>query len=731
MSLTQSKSLLAKLMATENLHIEQRHAQTASFDVQNRILTIPILDKSISNNQYDLFIGHEVGHALWTPLEGLKQLMDEKISSSVANVVEDSRIERKIKAKYPGLRHIFIKAYNELVESDFFGTKDSDLNKLNFIDRVNLHCKGGIELGIKFDEREKELLNEIETTVTYEDVIEVTKKVCDYMNEIEEEAPPPPAGSQFASDTDESDVPDGETTKKPQNYDNEETKEQSKEGSKDDLDDSTGNSDQKPESIAGLESKNDSQKSDNEKSEKSDKSGKGSGGKSRMDPTAHTDEAFRKNEHRLFSKEFNKRYLYANVPQLKGEDFILGYKELWTQYKSVAQDRYFQRTGQFAAPDWGGDNKVEFKKFREESKKVVAYLVKEFELRKNAEQQKRASISKTGELNMNKIYSYKFNEDIFKKITTVPNGKSHGLVMYIDWSGSMSNHINDTIRQLLNLVMFCKKINIPYEVYAFTNGHHEIVEVKPKIGDMGLSKFKLMNLLSNKMSSSEWAYAAGCLLEYGRGHRYNAYHPDWFGLSSTPLNEAIVSAMDIVPKFRKSNRLQIVNTVFLTDGESDRCGYYYNPELRSESTTRSGTTLVLRDPVTKQEESCDSTDGRAMTNAYLQLLKSRTGANVIGFYILAGRESGTIMKLDPTITSLAEAEIAKKQFRQDKYRVLTSQGYDEYYLLYAEGLDIDEDAEFTVKENATTRGFVSAFSKFTNNRKANRVILGRFIGLIS
>ena len=79
----------------------------------------------------------------------------------------------------------------------------------------------------------------------------------------------------------------------------------------------------------------------------------------------------------------------------------------------------------------------------------------------------------------------------------------------------------------------------------------------------------------------------------------------------------------------------------------------------------------------------------------------------------------------------SKIEQLKKEFRADKYKVVTSEGYDEYYLLRAEGLDTDEDVEFEVKENATTRGFVSAFSKFTNNRKANRVVLNRFIGLIA
>ena len=113
MELIQSKSLLAKLMATENLIIEQRNVQTAAFDVKNRVLTVPVLDKNISGYLYDLFMGHEVGHALYTPLSGMIQAHEEKIPMGIMNVLEDSRIERKIKNKYPGIRSSFIRAYKK------------------------------------------------------------------------------------------------------------------------------------------------------------------------------------------------------------------------------------------------------------------------------------------------------------------------------------------------------------------------------------------------------------------------------------------------------------------------------------------------------------------------------------------------------------------------------------------------------------------------------------------
>jgi len=87
MELIQSKSLLAKLMATENIIVEQRNVRTASFDVKNRILTVPTLDSNISPSLYDLFMGHETGHAIYTPEDGMQKAISMKLSMSVANLV--------------------------------------------------------------------------------------------------------------------------------------------------------------------------------------------------------------------------------------------------------------------------------------------------------------------------------------------------------------------------------------------------------------------------------------------------------------------------------------------------------------------------------------------------------------------------------------------------------------------------------------------------------------------
>ena len=48
-------------------------------------------------------------------------------------------------------------------------------------------------------------------------------------------------------------------------------------------------------------------------------------------------------------------------------------------------------------------------------------------------------------------------------------GQNHGMFMVLDMSGSMGNHMEGTIEQLLIQVSFCQKVGIPFDVYGFTS----------------------------------------------------------------------------------------------------------------------------------------------------------------------------------------------------------------------------------------------------------------------
>jgi hypothetical protein len=192
-------------------------------------------------------------------------------------------------------------------------------------------------------------------------------------------------------------------------------------------------------------------------------------------------------------------------------------------------------------------------------------------------------------------------------------------------------------------------------------------------------------------------------------------------------------------EFQKRNKLQVVNTVFLTDGDGNTLDGIYMKETDygkpvlvpgygdSSTGSRYNNKLILRDPVTKHQIQTDG-NAKQFTNACLKLLKARTNCNIVGFYILNSRTFNSIGR--EYFSKVADFDKIKDKFRKDKNIVVTSSGYDEYYLIRAENMNTEEP-EFVTKQNPTTRGLVSAFNKYATNRLTNRIILNRFIGMIA
>lgn len=681
--LIESKSNLAKLMASENIIVEQKNVSTAYFNLGTRTLVLPTLKSELNSVLYDLFIGHEVGHALNTPIDGWHDSIKELgVNRSILNVCEDIRIEKLIRRKYPGLKMSFIKAYRELLDQDFFGVKGKNLDILKFIDRINLHAKCGASLGIKFNLEETPLLRLAENAETFEETVEVAKKIQDFMKEQLEERK---AKAQKAEKTDEDES--GEEL----DFD---TDGESEEGG----DDSSDYNDSEGQPTSSITQKVNDQELNSD-----------------------TDDSFREKEQELFENNQRDESSIANIPIFDASKLIIDYKTLYENIRATsaslnANDKWEQLsiidTGLFPA-------------FRRSSSKVVSYLTKEFELRKNADQLKRAAISKTGDLNMSRIYSYNFNEDIFKKITNVPNGKSHGLVLFVDWSGSMHNYMLDTIKQLLSLILFCKKVQIPFEVYAFTDAYSDSdygskLNLNYKENDIVLNKMNLLNIASSRMNSAELSYAGSALLS----SVWNSGAYNGLRLGGTPLNECIIAAMDIIPKFQKKYKLQVVNTTFLTDGE----GSALNRVRDANGLAVRKYNIILRDPITSAYvKYTANANGGGNSKGYLTLLKQRTGCNVIGFRILTTRDLKGYLS---DIYKYADVEPIVEEFRKQKSTVIKSSGFDEYYLLRAEKMSTNDDDEMEVK-STTTRGLVSAFKQYTKGHIQNRVILNRFIGLIS
>ena len=200
------KGQLAKLLATEDLIVEHRSVETASFNVASRVLTLPTWDKA-GEEVYDLLVCHEVGHALYTPDQ--EWWIDNEISHSIVNIVEDARIEKLMKRRYAGLSKTFFRGYSDLSEDDFFQLDGKDLSKFNLADRINLYYKVGNFVDIPFFSNEETfLMNRTGLTETFEEVLEVAKLIFEYCKAEAEKK----KEEDMKADAESSDTPNDNTT---------------------------------------------------------------------------------------------------------------------------------------------------------------------------------------------------------------------------------------------------------------------------------------------------------------------------------------------------------------------------------------------------------------------------------------------------------------------------------------------------------------------------------------
>ncbi|HAI39807.1 MAG TPA: hypothetical protein DCM40_17770, partial [Maribacter sp.] len=490
--------MLAKLLATENIKVEHGNYETAAFDPKKRVLYLPIF-KWMDGDVYDLLVLHEVSHALNTPADGWHSSGNEKGTGykSFLNVTEDARIEKKIKRKYPGASKAMVLGYRELMKNDFFGINHVNVDTLPLIDRINLHTKGGASMGISFTEDEMKIVKMVDDCKTPEDVLQAAEIIGALENEKKKEEDDAQKMAAATQDQDGEIDADNQETQPETNSQEEESdateagnvgeeketeekvKENAETGSVQNTEDAKDENKEENE-IGDIEGKNDTLPTNNDSFESETQNQLDKHIESKVDITA------------------TKR-LYMNVPKINLDNLIIKYDRVLKEC-----DKHYNKTDHVGS--FKQNTLEEIKTIKEENKKVVAYMAKEFEMKKAADQYARAQTSKTGTLDLNKLHTYKYNDDLFAKVTTLPGATNHAMIIHIDWSGSMAYNLSSTMKQLFNLIWFCKRVNIPFEVYAFTSGyyrkHHMYdVEDAPAItnwvwGDANIDGLNLINFFS-------------------------------------------------------------------------------------------------------------------------------------------------------------------------------------------------------------------------------------------
>lgn len=699
------KGTLAKLLATENLTVEHRKISTASFDVDRRVLILPIW-KTASATVYDLLVGHEVGHALYTPNEDIRG-----VSKAFVNVLEDARIEKMMKQTYPGLRKSFYQGYQELWDKDFFGVKDEDPATLSLIDRINLYFKGNPS--IPFSDNEMVWVRRTDQTKTFQDVLDLATELWEYANQKQEEKEmegmPMSLNGQKHADKEEEVNPVSEDGN---GMTHEEMLEEAEKRESDNQDEDDTAELDVPSYI---------------------------GGDTVMDETESITDAALQEALETMVDEDAKEWIYLNLPDVKASDYIVTTETVQNDLEEHFYNREFENDDQkgyyFDNLEYAVNH---YNNFKKDTQKTVNYLCKQFEMKKSADEYKRAATSKTGVLDTNKLHQYKLTEDIFKKVTVIPEGKNHGLIMFVDWSGSMQHQLLETIRQTFNLVWFCKKSGIPFRVYAFQSGlsYGRGEEIAQSKGELCIrSDFNLLELVSSKQNakSLEKSLRLIYLQVFAMGG-YRLSYAMKYTLGGTPLGESMLLARSIVASMKRTEHVTKVNVICLTDGESNPMSYvttytdFYTKEtnLRQDYLCHNrNKVFILRDSVTGYSRRL-KTSPHHTTKEIVSYMREVTDYNWIGIRICTKSEATRMIRE----YAHDEYQVCEKQWTKERFTSIKKKtGFTEaFFIPQTNTVMTTQDIQVKQKKEVATKAELTrAFKKHMGSKMANKTILNAFI----
>jgi len=741
-----TKSQLAKLLATENITVQENNVKTASFDVVNRILTLPIF-KTDSKDVTDMLIAHECAHALYTPTKSWQDITDDDELRSYINVLEDTRIDKLVQSKYPGIVRNYENGFDILNSKNFFGIKDKNINTdLMLIDKINLRSKSLNRLSFIFSNDDNKWLKKVDAIKSFKDVVKVAKDMLNWQKKQIDQMKKLPNFDELSivKSYELSDKKPDDTNTTDENANNDNAKEADKQSA----------SEGKTESESDKEKPAVGDKTEKVEGEDKKKSGGavGAGGDGAL--KSITNNWFEGKKEQLMDTKTS--YSYKNIPDpildkviRSNKDFVNDMKQAFIRDKHTAL-KYLPYL------------KKEYKTFLNDSKKTIMYLVKEFEMKKAATAYKRSTIDKTGVIDPLKLKDYKFSDDLFKRLTILPDAKNHGMMMLLDWSGSMSDSIYKTVQQLIQLVYFCHKVNIPYDVYFFTSefendnprliGHGRLSDgFKYKSGDMALDSVKLVNVANHKLKKIQldesMMYLYWLALHYD--NRYCSYRtydyskpdspsiPREYYLGSTPLNEALVVMLKLVPMFKEKYKVEKMNFITLTDGGGNYGSsqvFTTNDDGKLVATESKGDNDVY---IYKKKQYTLPRHiwGSGKTAMYLNMLRKICNIRTIGFYLIKrirGYDAERYFKdsYNSKLTWDQKDKLYQKRksdFAKNKVAVIKQDGYDDYYLVNAKDMKVENTDISQVNSDMKVGRIKQLFSKSMKGRITSRVLLNKFI----
>jgi hypothetical protein len=717
MSVLVKKSILARLLARENITVEHTNHHTAFFDVERRILGLPQW-KDVDKDLYDLLVGHEIGHALHTPAEGWHESTTQipGCPRSYVNIVEDIRIEKLVLREFPGLLGSFMRGYQDLLNRDFFGIKNEDVNKLSFMNRLNIFAKSRGLVTVRFSSKEQPYVDRAMAVETWDDVMDSCRELYAFMKaELEAERKAQEDAMKALKELSlkpAQGIPEKIIIKA---GDKKEDKEKP-EPMSDELKEAIKNGEveievdlESFEKAAEEEQEEEQEEETPEPEEDEDLITVGAGGVDGVE----TDAIFR-----------------AAIAQALVDSIGTGGSTLYAKGPTKAQaDAVTRSFEEVKKSRWRQVNSSDFPekryvRFLSDTKDSVAVMVKEFEMRKTARRFARARTSTKGSLDVNSLHKYKYEDNIFKQVTHLDDDQSHGMMMLIDYSQSMSTILPKVIKQLLILVTFCKRVNIPFEVYGFTSPsayNDKIRKINQTLTAVSMHNCHVFKLIDSSMSKKVYEEAfKGLFAQTGNGRR------NWMGsmesMGGTPLDASILVMYHHIAAFRAKHNVQKMNFITLTDGESEGIGITTGIDAKSSNGAKkrvievNGTKIVMRNY------------GRG-TADILQGLRDQ-GVRTMNYHLITPGE----LKYRVSSSTAEEAEAAMAVLKKDGcFIVDNANGYDRQILTSLSGdnssskSDDDEDEEL----DANTKNLAEAFQNKALKKKRNRLVAAKFAEIVS
>lgn len=759
-------SKIAKLLAEENITVTFDNIRTAHFDLENRNLALPLFKEHVSDDVYGMMVAHEVGHALYTPLDEWVDFIKEtggntSVRKSYANVLEDVRIERLIKSRFPGIVRDMNLGYKEIHNKNFFDLEEGeDLSKRELMDRINLHFKSYGNIVVPFKDDERVWLDRAIATETFEDVLQLTRDLLEHeknkKKEEQQQQQDQDQGQQQQQIVDNTE--DGQEEEKSGEYlydDSEDdgNSEDSQKEQSSQKEDSDSNEEYDDEEVSNNKASEDI---DDEEDTETNEVDNGDDDVTEDDlAEVKSGESLSEN---LENSTDDNTYGYNKIVQFDDRKMATMWRDVVVSTEDFINNRYHLHN--FNNYDHTAIRKIA----DEQTKNTVQKYVQEFERKHAARVSKRTRTSNTGRIDSNKLVNYRWDDNLFLSNEISDKGKNHGIVMIIDLSGSMGNKIKDTFIQVYTMVKFAERVNIPYTVFGFTdsvlsvnandirrNGDCYITVTGKEHGDCFSNSFNtlsLVNIINNTVSKDikEKFYnlvAASC---FSNQYAYSGFHGTmWHGiLSMTPLLSTLMLTPSIIKDFKNTNNVEKTTLILYTDGSASDTAFIVTKQESGKLVQERMNYRYNRFFDVQTKSFYDYKNNHGMQFECLQVfltdrIRNIDGVRVIGFFI---NDSRNTKDMKETVLRFAHHNNAKVVSKLDGvYRLDNVFGYDMFTMVHNSTLSTKTlTLEETFKDSSRSSKDITevsnkvlekTFVKSNNVKNASKVIVRDIIDIVA